>query len=155
MTSLTGQPMTAVDASVVVDWVTPGVGDDLPVRRLAKLWQRSNEPLVAPRQLLAETMNALLTGIRRGRWSSADADAGSSLLERLPIRLIDTDADRQRAWELARRYDNWPICDMIYVAVAERLGHRLVTADRRLATRLRHLDWIRSPEDVLAELTDS
>ncbi len=41
-----------------------------------------------------------------------------------------------------RRYDNWPVYEMVYVALAERLGHRLVTADRRLVTRLGHLDWI-------------
>jgi predicted nucleic acid-binding protein len=37
---------------------------------------------------------------------------------------------------------------MIYVALAERLGMELITADGRLATRLAHLGWVTgvSPE---------
>lgn len=151
MAWLSGQTLTAVDASVVVDWVTPGVDPDLPARLLGAAWQRNDERLVAPGLLLQETLNGLLTGIRRRRWSAAEADAGASLLEKLPIEIIDTAGDRRRAWELARRYDNWPIYDMVYVALAERLGHRLVTADRRLVTRLGHLDWIVGPENLLSD----
>ncbi len=81
-------------------------------------------------------------GVRRGRWSTVVADAGAALLADLPVRIADTTRDRDRAWELSRRYDNWPVYEMVYVALAERLGHRLVTADRRLVTRLGHLDWI-------------
>jgi len=81
-------------------------------------------------------------GVRRGRWSTVVADAGAALLADLPVRVADTTRDRDRAWELSRRYDNWPVYEMVYVALAERLGHRLVTADRRLVTRLGHLDWI-------------
>lgn len=142
--------MTTVDASVVVEWLTPQTDEDMPARRLLDMWQNINEELVAPWLLFEESLNALLTGVRLGRWSSATADAGASLLGELPLRVADTTRDRDRAWELARRYDNWPIYDMVYVALAERLGHRLVTADRRLATRLRHLDWIVGPEEVLA-----
>ncbi len=150
MTSLSGQTLPAVDASLVVDWVTPGIDPELPTRLLAATWQRHNERLVAPGLLLQETLNALLSGIRRRRWSAAEADTGASLLEKLPIEIIDTEADRRRAWELARRYENWPIYDMVYVALAERLGQPLVTADRRLVGRLGHLDWILTPEDVLS-----
>lgn len=142
--------MTAVDASVVVEWLTPQTDEDLPSRRLLDWWQNINEELVAPSLLFQESLNALLTGVRRGRWSSAAADAGASLLGELPLRVADPGRDRERAWELARRYDNWPLYDMVYVALAERLGQRLVTADRRLATRLRHLEWIIGPEEVLA-----
>ena len=36
-----------------------------------------------------------------------------------------------------RRYDEYPIHDLLYVAVARRLGEVLLTADRRLVDRLR------------------
>lgn len=150
MGSLRRQTLTVVDASVVVDWVTPGVDPDLPTRLLGATWQRNNEGLVAPGLLLQETLNALLTGTRRRRWSAAEGDVGASLLEKLPIEIIDTAGDRRRAWELARRYDNWPIYDMVYVALAERLGQRLVTADRRLINRLAHLGWVAGPEEILS-----
>lgn len=142
--------MTTVDASVVVEWLTPQTDEDLPARRLLDMWQNGDEELVAPSLLFQESLNALLTGVRRGRWSSAAADGGASLLGELPIRVADTTRDRDRAWELARRYDNWPIYDMVYVALAERLGQQFVTADRRLINRLGHLDWIVRPEDIVA-----
>jgi predicted nucleic acid-binding protein len=41
------------------------------------------------------------------------------------------------AWELSRRYDEHPICDLVYVALARRLGEVLLTADRKLVDRLR------------------
>lgn len=131
-----------VDASVVVDWVAPGAMIDVPATRLLRQWVASGEELGAPRLLFEETLNALLTGVRRGRWASVDADRAATLLDRLPLRRVDTDEDRRRAWELARQYDNWPIYDMVYVAVAERLDAPLVTADARLAARLRHLGWV-------------
>ena len=55
--------------------------------------------------------------------------------------------DRARAFELARRYDNWPVYDMVYVALAERLGTELITADQRLRTRLAHLGWVRGIDE--------
>lgn len=142
--------MPTVDASVVVEWLTPQTDEQLPARQLLDRWQDSSAELVAPRLLFEEALNALLTGVRRGRWSSATADGAASLLGDLPVRITDTPRDRDRAWELARRYDNWPIYDMIYVALAERLGHELVTADHRLLSRLSHLDWVVGPEEVLS-----
>ena len=83
-----------------------------------------------------EVGNALLTGIRRERWSGSDADGAWSLLMRLPVELVDDSVDLDRAWELSRRYDEHPMYDMLYVACAERLGTTLVTADERLRARL-------------------
>ncbi|HEX9514629.1 MAG TPA: type II toxin-antitoxin system VapC family toxin, partial [Streptosporangiaceae bacterium] len=60
----------------------------------------------------------------------------------------DIPADRERAFELARRYDNWPVYDMAYVALAERLGTELYSADDRLCARLAHLPWVRSLADA-------
>ncbi|MGZ5418288.1 MAG: hypothetical protein ACXWDI_14015, partial [Nocardioides sp.] len=42
------------------------------------------------------------------------------------------------------RYDQHPIYDTLYVAVAERLGQRLVTADRALASRVARLGFVTS-----------
>jgi hypothetical protein len=50
--------------------------------------------------------------------------------------------DLDRAWELSRRYDHHPVYDMVYVALAERLGRRLVTADGHLQRRLAMLAFV-------------
>jgi len=135
--------MPVVDASVVVDLVAP----DTPPRGAAELLVRelavAGADVVAPALVWLETSNALLTGIRRGRLDGAAADAASAKLDELSIRSADIPADRERAFELARRYDNWPVRDMLYVALAERLGTEFYTADDRLLARLAHLPWVR------------
>jgi predicted nucleic acid-binding protein len=66
----------------------------------------------------------------------------------LPVRLADDRRDLDRAWELARRYDNHPIYDMIYVALAERMATESVTANEALRKRLTRLAWILAPDQA-------
>ena len=137
---------TVVDASVVLDWVAPDVVAEAPAVGLLHRLVDRDEQLAGPRLLLHEVANALLTGIRRGRWSGAQADAAHHHLQRLPIRLLDEAADAGRAFELARRHDQHPVHDMVYLALAERMSCPLVTADRRLIDRVTHLPWVQSVE---------
>jgi predicted nucleic acid-binding protein len=133
-----------VDASVVVDWVAPGVDPGLPALSALATLAAQEAELTAPRVLMEEVANALLAGVRRQRWRGAEADASHALLRELPVRLLD----EPRAWDLARRYDDHPIYDMVYVALAERTRSVLITADRALRRRLVGLDWLIGPEDV-------
>jgi predicted nucleic acid-binding protein len=134
--------MAVVDASVVVDWVAPGIDDLAPARRLLDRLARRAEPVLAPRLLMEEVGNALLTGVRRMRWTGAEADTSYELLRQLPVQFVDTAADRDRAWELSRRYDEHPLYDMLYVATAERVDQTLMTADSALAARVRTLPFV-------------
>ena len=129
--------------------IKPEVGSSGPVDKLFGLWAQERVTLAAPRLMWEEVLNALLTGIRRQRWSGEQADVAASLLERLPVTAVADERDRDRAFELARRYDNWPVYDMVYVAVAERLSDTLVTVDERLRSRLSHLGWVIGPEQAL------
>jgi predicted nucleic acid-binding protein len=137
--------MPVVDASIVVDWVAPGADPDSPAVRVLARLARSTDRVLAPRLLLEETTNALVTGIRRGRWSGAQADAAFLLLRSLPVALVDEPQDLDRAYELSRRYDEHPVYDLVYVAVAERLGEQLVTADAALRRRLAAMQFIVGP----------
>jgi predicted nucleic acid-binding protein len=132
-----------VDASVVVDVVDPAVPATAPPRVLVDKLVGQGADLAAPSLLWLEASNLLLTGIRRGRWDGVAADSAFALIMTMPIRAADIPADRERAFELARRYDNWPVYDMVYVALAERLGTEFYTADDRLRARLKHLPWVR------------
>lgn len=138
--------MPVVDASVAIDWVAPdSSAASSSVRLLRRLGSQRAE-VFAPRLLVEEISNALISGIRRRRWTGAQADASHDLLLRLPVRIVDDRRDLLRAWELARRYDNHPIYDMIYLALAERGGWDLITADLSLRRRLGHLSWVMGPE---------
>lgn len=140
--------MPVVDASVVVDWVSPDASTtNASVRLFNRLALRRAE-ILGPRLLIEEVSNALIIGIRRRRWSGSAADTSYELLLRLPVRMVDDRRDLVRGWELARRYDNHPIYDMIYVALAERTRSEFITADSSLRRRLANLNWIRSPESA-------
>ena len=146
--SVRATSMPIVDASVVIDWVAPGVSATAPAVKLFDRLARASLTIVGPRLLLEEVSNALLSGIRRRRWSGAAADTSHRLLLSLPVRLADDHRDLDRAWELARRHDNHPIYDMVYVALAERTATELVTADDSLRTRLTHFAWIVAPDQA-------
>ena len=67
------------------------------------------------------------------------------LMRQLPVTVLHDSADVARAWELSRRYDEHPLYDMVYVALAERLGDTLVTADEVLLRRVGHLPYVAAP----------
>src|SRR3984893_3413877 len=102
--------MPVIDASVVIDWIAPGVATTAPAVKLLDRLARRSAEIVGPRLLFEEVSNALITGVRRRRWSGAAADGSYSLLARLPIRVTDDQRDLDRAWELARPFDlgRWP-----------------------------------------------
>ena len=142
-----GTRVPVVDASVVVDWVAPDADPDGPARRLLKRLARSDATVLAPRLMLEEVSNALLSGVRRQRWDGAAADNAFQLLMALPVKIADMPGDLERAWDLSRRYDEHPVCDMLYVAVAERMGEQMITADERLRTRLIGRDLVVGLDD--------
>lgn len=133
--------MPVVDASVVVDWVAPDVDPGGPAGRLLRTLVREGAWVAAPPLMAEEVANALITGVRRGRWDGAAADRAFGQLVSMPLRLEHEPQDLVRAWDLSRRYDEHPVYDMVYLAVAERLGEELLTADARLVARVR-LPWV-------------
>jgi len=137
----------AVDANLIVDLVAPGVPVGGAAERLVERLVAGGADVLGPALVLLESSNALLTGIRRGRWDGEAADAAFAQLAQIPIVVADGPDDWQRAFELARRYDNWPVYGMVYVALAERLGTEFYTADDRLSARLAHLPWVRGLND--------
>ena len=138
--------IAVLDASVVIDVVAPNVSLSAPALRTLRRLSSEGTELIAPRLLLSECSNALLSGVKRSKWTGAAADIAYTQLIRLPFKLADDATHMDRAWELSRRYDNHPIYDMIYVAVAERAHGTLITADATLRQRLAHFSWVVAPD---------
>ena len=118
-----------VDASVAVKWLV--VEEDSADAR----WLLDDEELHAPRLLVSEVANAIW---RKVRLHQVDRSAAGQLLATMsdmPIRWHADEAICADAIRLAIAHDR-PVYDLMYVALAQRLGVRVVTADQRLVNAL-------------------
>ena len=117
-----------VDASVAVKWLV--AEDEADV---AEELATGGHDLHAPRLMASEVANALW---RKARTGEIERRASGILLadvQDMPVRwgadeILSADAAR-----LALALDH-PIYDCVYLALAHRIGARVVTADRRFVT---------------------
>lgn len=124
-----------LDASVAAKWFTR---HDEPDRQKAiavrDLHLVGRVRLVVPEFALLEIVNAIRYG---GRAEETDGATALDLLERLRLELVPTD------WDLLRKANAiaWAygvaLYDAAYVAVAERLGFPLITADELMVRKMR------------------
>jgi predicted nucleic acid-binding protein len=125
------RPMTLViDASVAVKWF---VEEDLADQAASLL--RRPIPLYAPDLIVAEATSAVWKKFVRGAVTRAQAEAAAAAIPQSPLRLVPSRSLHQRALAIAidlRR----PVYDGLYLACAERVGGRVVTADRALLQRV-------------------
>ncbi len=114
-----------VDASVAVAAVTDdGARGDVARQRLRA------EPVAVPHLLAAEVLSGV-HGLLLGRKLSVErATQGVAFLRALRLRRHGHEPLLDRSWELRA---NLTAYDALYVALAERLGCRLLTGDGRAA----------------------
>lgn len=124
-------PAIIVDASVAVKWLIPEP-DSAVAARLSE-----GRRLLAPELIEVECANILWKHVRRGEIPHIDAITGIQDLRSSPLTLArdgDLLVDAQR---LAKDFDH-PIYDCLYLALAQREGIPVVTADRRFARLSTH-----------------
>lgn len=90
----------------------------------------ATETAVVPHLADSEITHALRGQVLRGRVESGDAARALATWARLGVRRFGVVGLLGRMWELR---DNLTACDATYVALAEALGCKLLTADGRLA----------------------
>jgi predicted nucleic acid-binding protein len=126
--------MLVLDASVAIKWFKQESGSDA-AERLVLL-----NTLVAPDLLLAEVGNASRRAVRLGLMTEAQMLDTLHALQRYVSDFGAIGPLIPRALAIARDLDH-PIYDCIYIALAEREGAPLVTADRRLLARVAGTAW--------------
>ena len=124
-----------IDASVGFQWAVTEP-NSARARQLRRDFQSGVHDLLAPDFFVVEMANALLVAERRGRLLPGE---GSALLADL---LLDAPVLHPAISFLTRGYDiahrsKASVYDSLYVALAEREGCELVTADAKLAKNLR------------------
>ena len=113
-----------IDASIAVKWVVTEVDSD----KAELLLGRS---LIAPDLMFAECANVLWKKVRRGEMTDGEAAIAAQTLEEADLTVISTRPYLARIVAIAAELDH-PAYDASYLAVAEALGLRFVTADERL-----------------------
>jgi predicted nucleic acid-binding protein len=150
MSSSTMPPNIVIDANIAVRAILPIEGKSDVVERLAS-WHRSRSIIFAPELLIAETVSVIRRGIF-DRWiTEEEGQVAVEDLYRLGVEIIPTDAGIcQAAFAWAGRLGQSKAYDGFYLAVAERKGAELWTADEKLVNRGKQLNlsWIRHIDQI-------
>ena len=119
-----------VDASVAVKWLVEEEGSDAADRLLT-----GDGDLHAPRLMASEVANALWRKVRLGEVDRGRAGLLAAAMSEMPVRWSADETVCADAVRLALALDR-PVYDCMYLALAHRLGARMVTADLRFANAL-------------------
>jgi len=118
-----------IDASVAMKWLVDENGSE------AAFTLRGRD-LAAPALLRIETANVLRTLVARQAATADEALDLFALLQDAPVTIVDHDeALERRALQLGLELGH-PVYDCFYLALAERMDRRLITADNRFLKAL-------------------
>ena len=131
-----------VDASIVVRFA---ISQDVAVQQLWNSWLTQGARLVAPSLLFYEVTNGLYRQQKSGMLNPEFVCAALDVVLAFPVELVGDAALHRRARELAAQYNLSASYDAHYLALAERLGIELWTADARLVNALQpfKIDWVK------------
>jgi predicted nucleic acid-binding protein len=134
-----------VDASTVIRLL---IGpDNEAVKQLWDSWTDQGIHMVAPTLLHYEVTNGLYRQMRAGLLIPESVREALDIALALPVELVGDPDLHRRAGELAATYRLPAAYNAHYLALAERLGVELWTADARLVNALQPfgVDWVRLP----------
>ena len=122
--------LLVVDASVAVKWLV-----EEPLAADATRLLSDEHVLHAPHLMAAEVANALWRKARAGEFDANEASTLMASIRQMPVNWAEDETISDYAVRLAVELDH-PAYDCMYLALAHRLGARLVTADIRFANRV-------------------
>ena len=119
-----------LDASAAIEFLV----DAASVPEVIEVLGDEDGQAVVPYLCDVEIASALRSALHRGVLEEGRADEALSLYELLPLERVDHLPLLRRVLRLRGHFSAY---DAVYVALAEVLGARLCTADRRLAAAAR------------------
>jgi len=126
------QARIGLDASVVLAFALP---DDTLHSQATTLFRKLVEQgttFCAPAMLAYECDSVICLRVWKGEMSEKEAQLARAAIAALPITIEYDPRDRERAFEIARRYNQPRAYDAAYAAHAEARGVELVTTDKPL-----------------------
>ena len=132
-----------IDASVAIKWVITEDGTEA-----ANRLRWSGTAFHAPDLILAEAGNILWKKLRRDELTLAEADLAWDILRLARIRIHAMGRLASPALRMAAALDH-PVYDALYLALARELDMPMLTADRRLVSKLAASGNAGLPESVL------
>ena len=124
-----------IDASVACKWFFE---EDLSAE--ARALAVSHTAFIAPDMILVECANAAWRRVRSREIPRAQAQAFLKTLPHWFETLVPVDRLHEAAFEMACKLGH-PVYDCLYLALAERDGTRLITADHPFAQRVAGSPW--------------
>ena len=126
-----------VDASLAIKAVVPEAGSD-KTDALFTQWASENTQLIAPVFFEVETDSILRQKVSLRRELTVDqAQRAFASVQGLPIKITHSPEQRERAWEIARKFQFPIVYDATYLALAELRRCEFTTADEKLFKQVR------------------
>ena len=133
-----------LDASIAFKWVIEEDHTD-ESRAMLVQWRGNRTRMLAPSLIMSEITNALYQRIRRGELTLNETMQLLYAVQISGIEILGYDPSiHTRALELAHQFNLRAAYDAHYLALAERVGCDLWTADERLWNSVRAaFGWVR------------
>ncbi len=128
--------VVVVDASVALKWIFDEA-DSAKALHLLSSWQGQRIQPIVPSWFATEIANKLYQEVRQGNLTVAEARALHREVMRQVVVIGDEPLDAERAIEIADAASQRASYHAQYLALAERLGCELWTADGRLRDAVR------------------
>ncbi|MBI2803850.1 MAG: type II toxin-antitoxin system VapC family toxin [Planctomycetes bacterium] len=119
-----------VDSSVVVKWILPE-SDSADAVRVKDEVMAANGKLIVLDLVWPEVSNAIWKSHRQRKITLANAQQALAVLKGLPFQAKPAASALEKAFDIAVKYDR-AVYDALFVALAQDLGVRGVTADEPL-----------------------
>ena len=141
-------PERVIDASVAIKWVMQGESHRRQARKLLRESVEVEIRLIAPPLFESETESVIQEEVFLKHVSFAEANGALHALDRAGVQIVYDPRVKERARQIARRFNQRRVYDATYAALAEVRSCEFWTADRAFYEAVRvELKFVRYLSD--------